>query len=141
MTSSTAISSLLSPVATSGEHLALPVGQQREARRARPAAARAGRRTRRSACRVTLGDSSASPAATTRTARSRSSGSVSFSRKPLAPDRNASKTYSSSSNVVRIDHPDVVEVGVGEMLSGRLQSVQLRHADVHQDDVGARLDG
>jgi hypothetical protein len=53
-------------------------------------------------CFVTLGESSASPAATTRTACTSSSGSVSLTRKPLAPDRIASKTYSSSPNVVRI---------------------------------------
>src|SRR5918994_360176 len=52
--------------------------------------------------RVTLGDSSASPRATARTARSNSIGSVSLTRKPLAPGRIASKTYSSTSNVVRM---------------------------------------
>jgi hypothetical protein len=52
--------------------------------------------------RVTLGDSSASPVATTRTARTSSAGSVCLTRKPLAPARSASNTYSSSSNVVRI---------------------------------------
>src|SRR5215207_920505 len=50
--------------------------------------------------RVTLGDSNASPAATTRTASRRSSGSTSLSRKPLAPACNASNTYSSRSKVV-----------------------------------------
>ena len=45
---------------------------------------------------------SASPAATTRTALSRSTGNVSLSRNPLAPARSASCTYSSRSNVVRI---------------------------------------
>ena len=45
---------------------------------------------------------SASPAATTLTAFSSSIGSVSFSRKPLAPARSASWTYSSRSNVVRM---------------------------------------
>ncbi len=39
--------------------------------------------------RVTLGASSASPRATTRTAWIRSSGSASLSRNPLAPDRMA----------------------------------------------------
>src|SRR5215204_2975093 len=50
--------------------------------------------------RVTLGDSSEPPSATTRTARSSSAGSTSLSRKPLAPPASASKTYSSSSKVV-----------------------------------------
>ena len=40
--------------------------------------------------RVTLGESSASPAATTRTAANRSAGGVSFTRNPLAPFRRAS---------------------------------------------------
>ena len=39
--------------------------------------------------RVTLGDSRASPLATTRTAWMRSAGSVSLTRKPLAPARMA----------------------------------------------------
>jgi hypothetical protein len=52
--------------------------------------------------RVTEGDSSASPPATTRMAATSSSGGVSFSRNPLAPPRRASNTYSSRSNVVRI---------------------------------------
>ncbi len=50
--------------------------------------------------RVTLGDSSASPRATTRTACSSSSGSTSLTRNPLAPARSAANTVSSSSNVV-----------------------------------------
>ena len=41
------------------------------------------------------GESSASPCATTSMAWSRSAGSVSLRRKPLAPARSASKTYSS----------------------------------------------
>ena len=52
--------------------------------------------------RVTPGESSASPRATARTAWISSTGSVSLTRKPLAPMRSASKTYSSRSNVVRI---------------------------------------
>ena len=51
---------------------------------------------------MTLGASSASPAATTRMAVIRSSGSVSLSRKPLAPARSAPNTYSSRSNVVKM---------------------------------------
>ena len=52
--------------------------------------------------RVAPGASSASPAATTRIAASRSAGGVSLSRKPLAPARRAAKTYSSRPKVVRI---------------------------------------
>ncbi len=52
--------------------------------------------------RVTPGDSKASPRATARTPCRSTSGSVSLTRKPLAPTRSASNTYSSTSNVVRI---------------------------------------
>ncbi len=52
--------------------------------------------------RVTLGASSASPAATTRMAVSSSAGRVSLSRNPLAPARSAAKTYSSRSKVVKM---------------------------------------
>src|SRR5215472_676714 len=50
--------------------------------------------------RVTDGASSASPVATTRTAWTSSAAGASLSRKPLAPARSASYTYSSRSNVV-----------------------------------------
>src|SRR5690606_30870544 len=52
--------------------------------------------------RVTFGDSSASPSATTRTACVSSSAGESLSRNPLAPARSAENTYSSASNVVRM---------------------------------------
>src|SRR6266550_3699629 len=56
-----------------------------------------GRRTYSSiSWRVTLGESSASPAATVAMPASRSAGGVSFSRNPLAPAFNAPHTYSSS---------------------------------------------
>ena len=51
---------------------------------------------------VTVGASSASPAAMTRTASNSRSAVTSLSRNPLAPTRSASKTYSSRSKVVRI---------------------------------------
>ncbi|MEV4394866.1 hypothetical protein [Nonomuraea sp. NPDC049607] len=50
--------------------------------------------------RVIDGDSSDSPRATTRTACNSSAGSASLSTIPLAPSRNASKTYSSRPKVV-----------------------------------------
>jgi len=50
--------------------------------------------------RVTDGDSNASPAATTRIARTRSAGAVSLSTKPAAPACRASNTYRSISKVV-----------------------------------------
>ena len=82
--------------------LALAVGEPVE-QRARPA--RGGRRRRRRrrgsiSCRVTAGDSIASPAATSRTASTISAGGVSLSRKPPAPARSARSTWSSASNVV-----------------------------------------
>jgi hypothetical protein len=52
--------------------------------------------------RVTPGDSRASPEATARTPRIRSAGSVFLTRKPLAPTRRASNTYSSRSKVVKM---------------------------------------
>src|SRR6266508_185781 len=52
--------------------------------------------------RVTPGESSASPRATARRPWISSTGSVFFTRKPLAPARSASNTYSSRSKVVRI---------------------------------------
>ena len=63
----------------------------------------AGRRAKSSMSRrVTDGASRASPAATTVIACTRSSRRTSLSRKPLAPARSASNTYSSRSKVVRM---------------------------------------
>ena len=87
--------------------------------------------------RVTLGESSASPAATARTARSSSVGSVSFTRNPLAPLRSASNTYSSSSNVVRITTRTASSAGSAPMRRVAVEPVDAGHADVHEDDVGA----
>ena len=62
-----------------------------------------------------------------------SSGSASLMRKPEAPARRPAYAYSSRSNVVRIRtrvrSPD------GDDAAGRLDAVEARHADVHQDDV------
>ena len=82
------------------EHLALALGELVELGPAwAPGLALANSSIRR---RVTDGASSASPAATTRTAATSSSEGRSFSRNPLAPARSASYTYSSRSNVVRM---------------------------------------
>ena len=71
--------------------------------RGRPPAAGRGRLAKSAISRlVTDGASSASPAATTRTACTSSAAGASFSRNPLAPARSASYTYSSRSNVVSI---------------------------------------
>ena len=51
---------------------------------------------------LTAGERSASPSAITWIAATSCSGGVSLSRKPLAPARSASYTYSSRSNVVRM---------------------------------------
>ena len=90
--------------------------------------------------RVTPGDSSASPATTARTARSSSAGSVSLTRKPLAPARIASNTYSSRSNVVRITTLTSARRSSLGDAPGGVEPVGAGHADVHQHDVGAQLE-
>ncbi len=59
-----------------------------------------------------------------------------LSRNPLAPARSASKTYSSRSKVVI----DGRRAGRGVFVTGNpaggLDPVHLRHADIHQHDVG-----
>ena len=101
-----------------------------------PAAAVTGAGRRRatwsSRRRVTAGESCASPAATARIAAISSATGASFSRKPEAPARSASTMYSSRPKVVRIR-----TLAAGE-LAGRLDPVEPRHADVHQDDVGTQ---
>jgi hypothetical protein len=57
-------------------------------------------RKRSSSRRVTLGETTASPLATERSADTRWSGGVSLSRNPLAPLRSADSAYSSRSKVV-----------------------------------------
>ena len=81
---------------------------------------------------VIAGESSASPAATVRTAAISCSGESSLSTKPLAPALSASKTYSSRSNVVRIRIR--VAGSVARMRRVACEPVELGHADVHQDD-------
>ena len=84
--------------------------------------------------RVTVGDSIASPAATSRIARMISGGGVSFSRNPAAPARSARSTWSSASKVV-----STITCGAplarAQPLGGG-EAVDARHADVHQHDVG-----
>ena len=83
-------------------------------------------RSPRSRRRVIDGASNASPAATTRTARTVSSRRTSLRRKPLAPARSASKTYSSRSKVVRMMHLHrIPHVGSGDA-PGRLDPVAAR---------------
>ena len=92
---------------------------------------------------MTCGASSASPSATTRTAASRSSGSVSFSRKPLAPARSASYTYSSRSNVVRIStrvaavasSPVMRRVASSPSISGMRMSISTTSGRSARDEV------
>ena len=88
---------------------------------------------------VIVGERSAAPSATVRIAAISCSGESSLSTKPLAPARNASKTYSSRSNVVRIRIR--AALSDGEDASGRLEPVQLRHPDIHQDDGGTEPGG
>ena len=72
------------------EHLALAGGELAERVRGPAGRAAAPRRSRSISRRVTLGASSASPSATTRTAETSCSRAASLSRKPLAPARSAS---------------------------------------------------
>ena len=85
--------------------------------------------------RVTLGDSNASPRATARTPRSSSTGSVSLTRKPLAPMRIASKTYSSRSNVVRMMTRDAASAASAAIARVASSPSSVGHPDVHQHDV------
>ena len=86
--------------------------------------------------RVTLGDSSESPAATTLTARTSSTGSVSLMRKPLAPARRASTMYSSSSKVVRISTRTASRAGSSAIRRVAVDAADLGHLDVHEHHVG-----
>ena len=109
-----------------------------EASRAGEGAASGGRRANASIRRrVTVGASSALPAAAARTAAIRSARGESLSRKPLAPARSASYTYSSRSKVVSMTTLGGVRSAraAGEPPGG-LEPVHARHADVHQHHVG-----
>jgi hypothetical protein len=69
----------------------------------------------------------------------RSAARASFNRKPLAPARIAAKTYSSRSKVVRMRIPRArSRLSVSLDPPGRLDPVQVRHADVHEYDVGLK---
>ena len=68
----------------------------------------------------------------------RSTGSVSFTRKPLAPARIARATYSSSSNVVTMTTLTDRERRVGGDLLGRPEAVAVRHPDVEQCHIDRR---
>ena len=131
----------ISPFDCPGEqqHLALAVGQL-----AQPGSSR--RRRWRRAARAKRGDQpagrdgarTASPPSTARTRRE-SRGGASLSRKPLAPALSAAKTYSSRSNVVRIEH-----LRRGPALAdppGGLHAVDARHTYVHEHDVGSQRGG
>ena len=87
------------------------------------------------------GASRASPAATTRTAATRSSRGRSLSRNPLAPARRASNTYSSRSKVVRIStRTGSARAGPASRGSPRSPSSRAR-TDVHQHHVGPEPPG
>ena len=66
--------------------------------------------------------------------RSSSTGSASLRRNPAAPDRRDSKTYSSSSKVVRTSTL-TSRAPRRRDLPGGLEPVEDRHADVHDHDV------
>ena len=106
------------------EHLALALGELRRGRRLGVGAGGAWAANSSMSRRVTDGASRASPAATTRTASTRSSAGVSLSRKPLAPARSAANTYSSRSKVVRISTRG--GSGCGGDAGGGLDAVEAR---------------
>ena len=85
---------------------------------------------------VTPGSSQESPAATARTARWRSSAGTPLSRKPAAPARSAPARISSSSNVVRTSTGG--DPGTSPSSRVAVDAVDLRHAHVHDDHVGAQ---
>ena len=72
--------------------------------------------------RVTVGESIASPPATTCTARARSWGGVSLSRNPLAPASSAWKTYSSMSKVVSM----MIFGGLGSAVTALVAAIPSR---------------
>ena len=78
--------------------------------------------------------------------RPASGAEASLSRKPLAPARSASYTYSSRSKVVSTSTLVAPARGrrpcpVAEDQAGGLQPVEHRHPDVHQDHVGPERGG
>ena len=121
--------------------LAFPVGQLR--RGARPTGGSLVSRPANSpiSCLVTLGESSASPLGHNATAWTSSSGSVSFTRNPLASGADRLE-HDPSRLEGREDHdPDAKGPVVGHDPPGRLQAVDPRHADVHHHQIGRELDG
>ena len=81
---------------------------------------------------MTAGESSASPAATVRIAAISCSGGSSLSTKPLAPARE--RLVDVLVEVERREDQDPRGGVGGEDAPGRLEPVELGHADVHQDD-------
>ena len=83
---------------------------------------------------MTAGSTSPAPRATARMALTRASGLTSLKRKPLARIRSAPKTYSSSSNVVRIRTG--ADPRLRRIRRRGFDAVHRRQTDVHQHDVG-----
>ena len=108
-TARSAISALERPRATSASTSRSRSVSTSSGARRRPTSG-SGRRANSSISRrVTRGASSASPAATTRTAASRSSGRVSLSRKPLAPARSAVEDVLVEVEGGQDEHPGAAE--------------------------------
>src|SRR3954447_21334152 len=84
--------------------------------------------------RVTVGESMPSPAWTSSIARTISAGGVSLSRKPAAGLQRAQDELV---GVEGREDDDGGRVGLRGEQAGGSDSVELRHADVHEDDVGA----
>ena len=84
------------------------------------------------------GEISESPWATTRMAVTRSSGSVSLTRKPLVLSGGASfEEVFVEPERGEDEDPHRAEVGIGGDLACRFEPVEAGHADVHPYDIGA----
>jgi len=90
--------------------------------------------------RVTLGASSASPAATMRIAVSSSSSGRLFSANPLAPAPQRLEDVLVQVEGREDEYPGHEPGPFGSNLFGRLDAVRHRHPDVHDDDVRRELD-
>ena len=134
ITSRPAISALREALGDQADDLALALGQRGELGRW----LRGSRRAANSAIsrRVTVGASSASPAATSRMACRRSAGASILEQEAARP--RAQRTVDVLVEVERREHEHAVApaswvVGTDQMRG--LETVEHRHADVHQDDV------
>ena len=106
---------------------------------AAPEPSRRGRRDASGAAtmRATAGSRCTSPRAAARIAAARSSASASLSRNPVAPASMAATTRSSSMKLVRA--MTSTSGWAALIRGGRLDAVDDRHQQVHDDDIGPQL--